>query len=112
MSNFILYLLLMALTYIVWGGFFSGEDIWHQLVFNFAVFYPVGLWAGFKPQPGGRRALFIAAVVFNLGTYFLAYSLGMSFDLILTAVDFSSMAIILFLALYVGRRARSNRKKE
>lgn len=108
--NFWRYQIILLLLFFLWGGFFTSGTILNQIGFNFAVFYPVGLYAGYRMDPHGVSELYAAAVVFNAFTYGLAYASGgleALPNLVLIGIDFLSMAIVAGIGFAMGRRMRS-----
>ena len=104
------YQIILFLLFFLWGGFFTAGTILNQIGFNFAVFYPVGLYAGYRRDRDRLGELYAAVLIFNLFTYALAYSDGglqALPDLALIGIDFLSMAVITGIGFAMGRKMRS-----
>lgn len=101
------YQLILASLYLLWSGFFTMPSILSQVAFNFAVFYPVGVLAGYNNRSNGTKDVYMAAVLFNLITYWIAYLGGIIVqDWVLVIVDFLSVAVLVGIGIIIGKRLR------
>jgi hypothetical protein len=79
-----------------------------QIIFNFAIFYPLGfasIYIGKKFKQKQRWTVFFAALVFNALTYLLAYSEEIPLNLgWKTALDFGSMLLFVAAGQYFGKK--------
>jgi uncharacterized membrane protein YcaP (DUF421 family) len=100
---------LLAL-YWLWGGFFSEQTLVNQLVFNFALFYPVGFMNAYFKDSRGVLSVFQVAVIFDLATYIPALILAIDIPLSMVGIDFLTMALFLLLGTFIGKKA-SNRNQ-
>ncbi len=114
-GSFWLYLLILLLLYIIWGDLFNSyelindESLISQIVFNFAVFYPVGLLAGVSRRPVRWGVALGAGLFFNIWTYLMVLIYQVSVSIGTVAVDFISMFAILFIGIYVGTRGKKQK---
>jgi len=82
--------------------------VFNQVAFNFAVFYPVGLLAGYGDDPRGQLPVYLAAWTFNIATYLFAFLSGVDIGQpLLAAVDFLSMSAVVWMGIFFGRRLRA-----
>lgn len=104
------YQLILFSLFFLWGGFFTSGTFLNQIGFNFAVFYPLGMYAGYRKKPNGIQEVYGAALGFNLFTYavaFLGGGLAALPGVSLSGVDFLSMALVLGIGITMGRRLRA-----
>lgn len=107
MRYFWRYQLVLILLYLLWGNFFTTGGIINQVGFNFAVFYPVGFWAGYTDSIENFREAFAAVIVFNIITYLIAIFSGLPMGpWVMIGVDFFSMFVIVTLGILIGRKAK------
>ncbi len=102
------YLLILSLLFILWGEFFIEGGVFNQLVFNFAIFYPIGFLVGYRPRFETIRSAYVAAYSFNILSYLVASFAGIPFgSLIIVVLDFLSVGFYLKLGMIMGQRAQS-----
>ncbi|GBG57528.1 hypothetical protein SPFL3101_02879 [Sporomusaceae bacterium FL31] len=94
----------MLSLYFLWGEFFPEPTIVNQIIFNFALFYPVGFLNGYFKDPGGVLRVLPIAFLFNIMTYVLAFAVNVKIPLLLAALDFVTMFVFLYLGILIGRR--------
>ena len=98
------YVMVLVSLYLIWGEFFP-EPTWiNQVVFNFALFYPVGFMSGYFKDAGGIFRVFRIAFLFNVMTYVLAYTANVKIPLLLVGIDFFTMLLFLYLGILMGKR--------
>ena len=98
---------ILFLLYFLWSGVFTAQSYLSQAAFNFAVFYPVGVMAGYFHGKDGIKEVLAAAFVFDLLTYGLVYLGGMNVpDWGLVAVDFLSMILLVLIGVVLGKHLR------
>ena len=101
---------ILFLLYFLWSGVFTAQTYLCQAAFNFAVFYPVGVLAGYFPKKGGIGQILLAAFIFDLLTYGLLYLGGLSVsDWGLVALDFISMILLTLIGVAIGGRMRGSK---
>lgn len=104
------YQLLLALLYIVWIDFFTSGGVLNQLVFNFALFYPIGYLAGYRRYFEDLRSAYLAAFSFNLISYLIIYMAGIPIESwIIVPVDFVSLMFFLKVGMIIGQRVQSKK---
>lgn len=101
------YAVVLVSLYFIWGEFFPEPTFINQVVFNFALFYPVGFMNGYFKDAGGAFPVFRAAFLFNLITYVLVISAGQSVPLLLAGVDFLTLFLFLYFGILMGKRTRT-----
>lgn len=101
------YAVVLVSLYFIWGEFFPEQTFINQVVFNFALFYPVGFMNGYFKDPGRAIPVFRMVIVFNLMTYVLVIASGISVPLLLACVDFLTMFLFVYLGIFMGRRTRT-----
>lgn len=98
------YAMVLVGLYFIWGEFFP-EPIWiNQVVFNFALFYPVGFISGYFKDPGGIQRVIRISFVFNLMTYVLAIAARVKIPFYLAGIDFLTMVLFIYLGTLMGKR--------
>jgi hypothetical protein len=103
------YQLILVLLFILWGQFFTAGTIYEQIVFNFAVFYPIGLLGGYRKEK--KLYLYGAVLVFDCLTYLLTFLSGMRIEnWLLVPVDFVSLLIFTEVGYFMGKRINTKRK--
>ncbi len=106
-SVFWRYLLLLSLLYIFWGQFFVAGGVINQVAFNFALFYPLGFWVGYRHQAEHRRTAYLTAFIFNLLSYVVASVLDIPIESwLMVVLDFFSLFMVLKVGMYLGRRTQ------
>jgi len=96
------YQLILVLLYIFWSQIFTVENLANQIVFNFAVFYPVGFLGGYRKE--NKLSLLGAVLVFNSLTYLLVFLTGSRIENWLSVpLDFISLIIFLEVGYYFGK---------
>ena len=106
-SAFWRYLLILSLLFIIWGEFFVSDGVMNQLVFNFAVFYPVGFLVGYRPKLETIRSAYLAAFFFNSLSYLVASLVGIPIESgMLVVLDFVSVGFYLKAGMMIGQRAQ------
>jgi hypothetical protein len=96
------YQVMLVLLYIFWGQFLTSGTPADQLVFNFAVFYPVGFLGGYRKEK--KFSLFGAVLVFNCLTYLFALLTGARIeDWLIVSIDFISLVIFTEAGYYFGK---------
>lgn len=107
-SAFWRYLLILSLLYFIWGEFFVSGGVINQLVFNFAVFYPLGFLVGYRPRIETVRSATIAAFSFNSLSYLIASLSGIPIESwTMVMLDFISVGFFLKAGMMIGQRAQS-----
>ena len=107
-SVFWRYQLILGLLLIIWSEFFISGGVLNQLAFNFALFYPVGFFAGYRRHFEDPRSAYHAAFSFNLLSYLIASMGGIPIEsLTIVAVDFVSLFFFLKVGTIIGQRAQS-----
>lgn len=102
------YLLILILLYLFWGDFFVSGGILNQLVFNFAVFYPLGFLVGYRYKYENLGSAYLAAFIFNLLSYLIAVLFEFPIDSwIIVVIDFTSLVVFLNIGMYIGRRTQT-----
>ncbi len=102
------YQLILSLLFLFWGEFFVSRGILNQLTFNFAIFYPLGFLVGYRRRHEDLRSAYLAALIFNLLSYLLAYLADVPIgSWTLVILDFTSLIVILNIGNYIGLRAQS-----
>ncbi|MDA8227357.1 MAG: hypothetical protein M0T74_06565 [Desulfitobacterium hafniense] len=99
---------ILFLLYFWWGGFFTSESLANQLVFNFAVFYPVGLLDGYYRAKNGIKqwiSVFLSAFIFNAVSYLLVLWTEIDLSWNTVVLDFLTMFLIVYLGMIVGKRS-------
>lgn len=95
------YQVILLLLFIFWSQFFTDEAMANQLVFNFAVFYPVGFLGGYRKE--NKFSLFGAVLIFNSLTYLFVFLTGGRIeDWLIVPIDFSSLAIFTGIGYFIG----------
>lgn len=101
------YQLILSLLLIFWGDFFISGGILNQLALNFAIFYPLGFLVGYRGNREDPLTAYIAALVFNLFSYLMAYVVAFPIESwLIVVVDFASLFVYLQVGIYFGRRAQ------
>lgn len=101
------YQVLLVLLFIFWSQFFIPENLAIQLVFNFAVFYPIGFLGGYRKED--KYSLLGAVLVFNSLTYLLALLTGFRIeDWLIVPIDFISLVIFIEAGYYFGKIMSKN----
>jgi hypothetical protein len=98
------YAFALVSLYFIWGEFFPEPTFINQMVFNFALFYPIGFMNGYFKDPGGVIAVFRMCILFNLMTYVLVFAAGQKVPWLLAGVDFVTMFLFLYLGILMGKR--------
>lgn len=104
------YQLILVLLYIFWSQIFTTENqnLANQIVFNFAVFYPIGLLGGYRKE--NKLSLFGAVLVFNSLTYLIILLTGSRIEYWLSVpLDFISLIIFVEVGYYFGKLMSKNR---
>lgn len=102
------YQLILSILLIFWGGFFVSGGILNQLALNFAIFYPLGFLVGYRRKHEDPRTAYIAALLFNLFSYLLAYVVEFPIESwLIVVLDFASLIVYLQVGMYFGHRAQS-----
>ncbi|HWQ40572.1 MAG TPA: hypothetical protein VN456_00880, partial [Desulfosporosinus sp.] len=97
------YQLLLGLLYIVWIDFFTSGGVLNQLVFNFALFYPLGYLAGYRRHFEDLRSAYLAAFSFNLLSYLIIFIAGIPIESwTIVPVDFVSLIFFLKVGMIIG----------
>jgi hypothetical protein len=96
----------MVSLYFIWGGFFVERTWINQVVFNFAVFYPVGFVNGYFQHARGPFRVFRAAVLFNVITYLIAIATGETIPLLLAGLDFITLFLFITLGIRIGNSSK------
>ena len=106
-SAFWRYFLILSLLFIFWGEFFVSDGPLNQLTFNFAIFYPLGFLVGYRPRFENLRAAFLAAFLFNVLSYLLAFISGIPIESwTMVVLDFISFIFFLKVGMIMGQRAQ------
>lgn len=107
-STFWRYQLLLGLLYIVWIDFFTSGGLLNQLVFNFALFYPLGYLAGYRRHLEDLRPAYLAAFSFNLLSYLIIFIGGIPIESwTIVPVDFVSLIFVLKVGMIIGQRVQA-----
>lgn len=102
------YLLILILLYLFWGDFFVSGGILNQLVFNFAVFYPLGFLVGYRYKHENLGSAYLASLIFNLLSYLIAVLFEFPINSwIIVVIDFTSLVVFLNIGMYIGRRTQT-----
>lgn len=101
------YAMVLMSLYFIWGEFFPEPTFINQVIFNFALFYPVGFMNGYFEDAGGALPVFRMAILFNLMTYGLVILAGISIPLLLASVDFLTLFLFLYLGIVMGKRTKT-----
>ena len=102
------YQLILSLLFVFWGEFFDSGGILNQLVFNFSLFYPLGFLVGYRSKYENLRTAYLAAFIFNLLSYLIAYLVEVPIESwALIVLDFASVVVYLHIGMYIGRGAQS-----
>ena len=97
--------LILLVLYFFWGNFFTGGGLISQIVYNFAVFYPVGFLEGYWPAPSGKWTVLAAAMVFNVMSYLVAVLAAMVLPgWPIVVIDYVSMAAFILIGKWMGHR--------
>jgi hypothetical protein len=101
------YQVMLVLLFIFWSQTFNFGTPGNQLVFNFAVFYPVGFLGGYRKE--NKFSLFGAVLVFNSLTYLLTLLTGSRIeDWLIVPIDFISLVIFIEVGYYFGKIMSKN----
>ena len=107
-SAFWRYTLILSVLFIFWGQFFVSDSLFNQLTFNFALFYPLGFFVGYRPRLENLRSAYLAAFLFNLLSYLVAGISGIPIESwTMVGLDFLSLVVFLKVGMIMGRRAQS-----
>lgn len=107
-SAFWRYQLILSLLFIIWGEFFVSGGVLNQLVFNFAIFYPLGFLVGYRPQFENIRSAYIAAFSFNSLSYLVATISEVQIESwTMVVLDFVSVGFLFKAGMIMGQRAQS-----
>lgn len=101
------YAMVLMSLYFIWGEFFPEPTFINQVIFNFALFYPIGFMNGYFEDAGGALPVFRMAILFNLMTYGLVILAGISIPLLLAGVDFLTLFLFLYLGIVMGKRTKT-----
>lgn len=105
-SHFWRYQIILIVLYIFWSNFFDARGLLNQLVFNFALFYPLGFLVGYRSNLENLGTAYFSAFLFNSLSYVLAMSEGVliqGWKIII--VDYLSVLIILEIGRIIGKHA-------
>lgn len=101
------YQLILSLLLLFWGDFFISGGILKPLALNYAIFYPLGFLVGYRSYCEDPRTAYLAALVFNLFSYLMAYVVAFPIESwLIVGVDFVSLFVYLQVGIYFGRRAQ------
>lgn len=102
------YQLILSLLFIFWGEFFVSGGILNQLIFNFALFYPLGFLVGYRQKYEDLNTAYLASITFNLLSYLLAYFVEFPIESwTIVVLDFASLVAFLNIGMYIGRRSQA-----
>lgn len=101
------YAVVLVSLYFIWGEFFAEPTFINQVVFDFAIFYPVGFMNGYFGDLRGVFPVFQTSILFNLMTYVLVIASGLNVSLLLACADVLSMLVFIFLGIIIGKRTRN-----
>ena len=105
------YLLILSLLFIIWGEFFVSGGVLNQLVFNFAIFYPLGFLVGYRPRLENIRTAYITALIFNIFSYLVASISEIPIESwTMVVLDFVSVGFFLKAGMIIGQRAQSEER--
>ena len=105
-SDFWRYQIILTVLFIFWTGFFDTGGLLNQLVFNFALFYPLGFLIGFRPELESKSTAYISAFLFNCSSYVIAMASGIPIQSwFIVTIDFLSVLVILETGRIVGKCA-------
>ncbi|AFM42101.1 hypothetical protein Desaci_3200 [Desulfosporosinus acidiphilus SJ4] len=102
------YMLLLSLLFLFWSEFFVSGGILSQLAFNFALFYPLGFFVGYRSRQENIRTAYLAGFIFNLLSYLASFIYQIpiqSWSMVI--LDFVSFFIFVKLGAIFGKRAQS-----
>lgn len=100
--------MVLMLLYFTWGGFFPEPTFPNQVIFNFALFYPVGFMNGYLEDAGGVLSVYRIAILFNIMTYGLVIVAGIRIPLLLAGADFLTLFLFLYLGILMGKRTKTS----
>jgi hypothetical protein len=111
-SDFWRYQLILTILFVFWSNFFVTGSFLDQLVFNFALFYPLGFLVGYRSNFENRRIAYFSAFLFNCSSYVLAIASGVPIqDWKIVIFDFVSVIFILEIGRIKGKHANHNQKE-
>lgn len=106
-SAFRRYMVILILLFIIWGKYFVWSGFLNQIALNFAIFYPLGFWVGYRSQFENVRVAYATAFAFNILNYLLVIYLGVRIEDWATVVlDFVSVGFLIKIGLIMGRRTQ------
>lgn len=100
------YFLVMGSLYFLWGAYFLELTWINQVVFNYAVFYPVGFINGYFQNAKQSFLVYRAAMLFNILTYVIVITAGGTIPFPLVGLDFFTMFLFIILGTKIGYRSR------